>query len=849
MLLCLLLLFFYIVLYCSIVIGIYHRSAMYQQNGYPASSGSPNAMGGFPAAPGTSASNGDINPYYNTGGIGQNRDQTGYPSQQAWGVQGQQPTNVTDYQYQGSANVDTVEPGLVGATEEATDDRIVRWSWNLYPTSRVDAAKMRVPLGCMYAPMDRTYPVLLKSGERCHKCKAFINPYVTLDPRSQSWTCVFCQSSNVFPAGYPPVAQILPDEVRPGFEAVEYVPRIPSGASCGVFVIVVDMCVEEIELEGLQTCLRTVISKLPDSAYVCLMTFSIAIQVHDLSGRTAYPRSSVLRGTEEVKVEHVKKLIPNLVPFIVPLQRCRGVVDKLITDMQRDPWPVEKSHRPLRCTGAAISAAASVLEIYSPGKGSCVFAFLSGACTVGPGKIVEPSREFMIRAHADIRDGNRNASLWIPSCAYYDNLMQRLVAQGHSLSCFCASLDQLGVGEMKQCINCSGGIVLNAETWMQKPFQESISLYLEPREDGKLNFVLNVTFDVITSPTWKVAGVIGQCIGTGAKSTSVSDKEIGAGGTCQWTSGMMDSYTTYAVYFHASSTPGVNFIPYRYAQFITRYEVEGAYHTRVLTVCHSQKDKPTKFELMQAFDQETAAVLMAREALYKTDLMPLYDILRWLDRKLVSIVAEFGERSSGKGAPMVLPQQLMLFPAFMFHLRRSGYLQVFNSSPDETAILRLQLLKSCVSDSVVQIQPTLYRYRMDAPSQSVALDSAALQHDCVVLLDTFFEVLLHSGSTISAWRSAGYAEQEEYAYFKEFLETPLADAQLLVMNRFPVPRLIDVCQDDPDARILYNRINPSRSYHSVADAYGRNEGELVYTDDASLQTFVSHLWKLASEEK
>ncbi|RNC41192.1 protein transport protein Sec23A [Trypanosoma cruzi] len=182
----------------------------------------------------------------------------------------------------------------------------------------------------------------------------------------------------------------------------------------------------------------------------------------------------------------------------------------------------------------------------------------------------------------------------------------------------------------------------------------------------------------------------------------------------------------------------------------------------------------------------------------------------------------------------------------MYHLRRSAYLQVFNCSPDETATLRLMLLKSSVQDSIIQIQPTLYSYRMDAPPQPVLLDSAAIQPDNILLLDTFFEVLVHLGSTIAAWRRAGYAELEEYAYFKEFLQVPVADAEILVAGRYPTPRFIYVCQDDPDARILYNRINPSRSYGGENDQkYGTNEGELVYTDDASLGVFMEHLKKLA----
>jgi len=36
----------------------------------------------------------------------------------------------------------------------------------------------------------------------------------------------------------------------------------------------------------------------------------------------------------------------------------------------------------------------------------------------------------------------------------------------------------------------------------------------------------------------------------------------------------------------------------------------------------------------------------------------------------------------------VLPNSFSIYPQFMFHLRRSQFLQVFNNSPDETAYYR-----------------------------------------------------------------------------------------------------------------------------------------------------------------
>lgn len=46
-------------------------------------------------------------------------------------------------------------------------------------------------------------------------------------------------------------------------------------------------------------------------------------------------------------------------------------------------------------------------------------------------------------------------------------------------------------------------------------------------------------------------------------------------------------------------------------------------------------------EVGAGFDQETAAVLMARIAVHKAEKEEAFDILRWLDRTLIRLVSKF----------------------------------------------------------------------------------------------------------------------------------------------------------------------------------------------------------------
>jgi protein transport protein SEC23 len=115
----------------------------------------------------------------------------------------------------------------------------------------------------------------------------------------------------------------------------------------------------------------------------------------------------------------------------------------------------------------------------------------------------------------------------------------------------------------------------------------------------------------------------------------------------------------------------------------------------------------------------------------------------------------------------------------MFHLRRSQFLQVFNNSPDETAFYRHVLNHEDSGDSLVMIQPTLDSYSLEQEgSQPVLLDSASIQPSHILLLDTFFHILIFHGETIAEWRKAGYQEQEGYENLKALLEQPKEDARV-----------------------------------------------------------------------
>lgn len=360
--------------------------------------------------------------------------------------------------------------------------------------------------------------------------------------------------------------------------------------------------------------------------------------------------------------------------------------------------------------------------------------------------------------------------------------------------------------------------------------------------------------EVLCSREVKVAGAIGPLTSLEKKGPNVSDVPIGKGGTNQWSLNGLDSNTTYAVYFDVSNTNPLPENKRRHLQFLTKYiHSSGTTRLRVTTMCgpwynvpKEGQPKDQQFQhpmdpIRYSFDQEAAAVLLARLAVHRTESEDIADVLRWVDRSLIRLCSKFADFTPDDPNSFRLLPQFSLYPQFIFHLRRSQFLQLFNSSPDEACYYRYILTREATTNSLVMIQPTLLSYGMEGPPEPALLDSQSVRPDTILLLDTFFHVVVFHGETVAAWREAGYHLQEEHAALKSLLESPQSDAQMIMDSRFPVPRYIVCDQHKSEGRFLMAKLNPSAT-HNTDNGMG---GAQVFTDDVSLRVFMEHLMKLA----
>ncbi len=243
---------------------------------------------------------------------------------------------------------------------------------------------------------------------------------------------------------------------------------------------------------------------------------------------------------------------------------------------------------------------------------------------------------------------------------------------------------------MKSLANATNGFMCISDSFTTAIFKQSFLRTLGKDAQGWLQMGFNGTFDVLTTKELKISGVIGHVISANKKSACVGETEIGIGQTSAWKVCSLTPKSSLAVYFEVVTPAGqpVAQNATGLIQFVTHYQhASGQYRLRVTTVARAfaEGGHPS---IAASFDQEAAAVLMSRIAVFKAEIDDSPDVLRWLDRMLIRLCQKFADYRKEDPASFKLSEGFSIYPQFMFHLRRSQFLQVFNNSPDETAFYR-----------------------------------------------------------------------------------------------------------------------------------------------------------------
>ncbi|CAI9730808.1 transport Sec23A-like isoform X1 [Octopus vulgaris] len=494
----------------------------------------------------------------------------------------------------------------------------IRFSWNVWPSSRLEATRMVVPLGSLFTPLKERVdlPPLQYDPILCSRqtCRAVLNPFCQVDYRAKLWSCNFCYQRNQFPQQYSAISeQHQPAEIIPQFSTVEY---IIARATCHppVYLIVLDTCMEDEDLQAVKESLQMSLSLLPPNALIGLITFGKMVQVHEL-GCEGCSKSYVFRGTKDLSAKQIQEMLgigravnPQArqahtpqgpqqhyqLPanrFLQPVHRCDMSLTDLLGELQRDPWPVSQGKRPLRSTGVALSIAVGLLECTYPNTGARIMLFIGGPCTQGPGMVVGDELKNPIRSHHDIEKDS--CKYMKKAMKHYESLANRAANNGHVIDVYSCALDQTGLHEMKFCPNFSGGHMVMGDSFNTSLFKQTFQRVFSKDMKGEFKMGFGATLEVKTSRELKVSGAIGSCVSLGTKSQCVSDTELGMGGTCQWKMCGLYPNSTIAIFFEVVNQHNAP-IPQGgrgYIQYISQYQhSSGQRRVRVTTVARNVKN-------------------------------------------------------------------------------------------------------------------------------------------------------------------------------------------------------------------------------------------------------------------
>jgi protein transport protein SEC23 len=705
---------------------------------------------------------------------------------------------------------------------------------------------------------------------------------------SKVWSCPFCATRNPLPAHYGDIsAHNRPPETLPQHTTIEYI--VDPTERPPVFVFVIDTSIIAEELAALKQALLESLMLLPDNALVGLIAFGSDVHVYELAFK-AFPKSYCIRGTAdpaEVRLPAAAAALPGTAAgarpeqkgpdglaapstgapantaagrsrFFLPFSECDAQITAILEDMSRDRWPVERGMRQDRCTGTAIAVALRLLETSHKAFNARVMLFVGGAPTTGPGAVVPRDLKTPIRSHKEIeRD---EAPLLAPATEFYNKMAAQAGVNGHAIDLFVACLDQVGVVEMQSMVTRTGGHIVLDDSFTRGVFQGSLRriFAVDPDDEDNLTMAFGAETMVVTSKELRVQGASGHLISLQRKSPSVADSVVGVGGTCAWRLGALDHTSTTAFFLEMSATSapaaaaGAADAPppaqQAYLQIATRYRhPTGRTHLRVTTLAKPMRslDHPQGHAAIRVgFDQEAAAVLMTRYVLTRTESETPLELMRLLDRILIRFASKFGKYTKDDPNSFSLAPELAFYPQFMFHLRRSQFLQLFNNSPDETAFHRAIGSRENTANTLVMIQPTLMAYSLSGPAEPAALDVSAMDSQRILLLDTFFHIVIWYGDTINRWRQAKMHENPQHAHLAQLLRAPVQDAKALMAGRFPSPRFIECVEKGSQARFLLVKLDPSSNNASQSQSFAGGD-PAIHTEDVSLKKFLAHLKKVA----
>ncbi|MCQ2815671.1 MAG: Sec23/Sec24 zinc finger-containing protein [archaeon] len=747
--------------------------------------------------------------------------------------------------------------------EEQSQDELngIKFVWNTLPATRQDSTKIVIPVGFHYTPGAKNESMQLLEYDplTCPKCKAVISPLFSFSARAKIWECPFCPAKVSFPRTYADyiTETNLPAELLPENTTVEYKLNKKESAY-PTFIFLIDISVDEDELNELKESVQQTINNLPQDCSIGIITYGKMCNVHEI-GYNDMPISYTLNGSKKYKPNEIQELLgltagrgtsnEGTVPkFIMPVSEVSFNVNKFLDDLEPDSWEKKPHERSGNCVGLALNTAMSILEATTKGEPARILVLMGNPGTLGDGAIVGMNLKETIRNFVDFELGNTNTSYYKPACEFYDSIAKRASRSGVIIDIFSCCLNQVGLYEMKNLVALTGGYMIFTDSFSTLIFKDSLTKIFELDENGDLKMCFKAKLEFNSTAKIKVSGALGHLSSMSTNSNTVSDIKIGQSGTNSWVLGGIDENSTYTFILDCNNPENSKTKPPSRCiiQLVTTY-IAGDRTTRMRVTTVDKKiipelNNPNAIdEIGDSFDQEAATVLLSRMCIDKqVNGEDPRDILKWIDKTLIRLVSKFSKYTPEDARSIKIPQKFLFFPQFMFYLRRSSFIRNFNESPDESIYYKSSLMREKVENCALMIQPSLFEFTADNPSSTpVFLDLNSMKDDCVLLLDTFFYLVVWRGIDVCKWRDEGYAEKPEYENIKQMMEVPEEMANGIVDERLPTPRYVSCDSGSGQERLLKCIVNPSKESKNNVMESG------YMSDDVSLNVFMDHLKRLA----
>lgn len=548
-----------------------------------------------------------------------------------------------------------------------------------------------------------------------------------------------------------------------------------------VFMVLIDICTYDQERhELMKRGLLQTIKDIPDDASICLLLFGSNVDlisfsddeiksIYQFSGKSEYTKE-ILKGFNMGDIRN----------FLVKKEDKIDQILSVIENLEADPFPVLHGYRPLRCTGSALSLAMSLVEDGTFNEASVKYMlFTQGPCTYGPGKVAMLEISGTTLERLDL-DG---------AGAYFKTLADKLNVSGHSVDIIAETIADIGIEQIKPLVTLTGGFLIMAQDFDEDIKMRSLKKMFEKEEEGFLKVGFNVKIQVKTSHNLIVKGILGE------------GKSYGAG----WRVGSIYPRTNLTILFE--NTPTARSEDFGYVQIITQYQRSDR-HIVTRATSFSRMFTNDKTRVSMGFDQEASCVFQARAFLMR-NFQNVYDFESAIDKTLIRFMKKYGSYLRDNPASVLLPDSMAYYPNFMFFFRRSLLVQKDGISKDESSYFSILLFKLMTEDAIKLIKPSLISFHYQGDIKPVDLDASSLDPECILVLDSFHNVLLWKGKYVADWIREGHDQKPEFSFFKEVIEEA-KQYSLSLLDRIPVPQYQETNEGKSQERILLHYVNPNQ---------------------------------------